>query len=209
MAATEAAPYALVMDAASLIRMRWRLRGAWLWPSFVVLTFADAAVVHDLPLTGDSASWVSGWLLGAVVSLLCIVLFANLLGRVVRRIRPDMPRVVARNYAGALITLTITLCFVAFGLIHQQAIASDNFALRDATARAEAYIGEHAPQRFQANLHRLDTFPVQAPKIYRTCVHDVTRTYYYCVVVNRTQPFGSSVHYSGTESNQSLAQGTG
>src|ERR1700729_4170180 len=101
------------MDAAPLIRMRWRLRGAWLWPSYVVLTFADAAVIHDLPLSGDRASWVSGLLLGAVLNLLAIVLLANLLGRAVRRLRPDMPKVVARNYAGALITLAVTLALVA------------------------------------------------------------------------------------------------
>jgi hypothetical protein len=187
--------------------MRWRLRGAWLWPSFVVLTFADAAVIHGLPLAGTRASWVSGWLLGAVLSLIGIVAFANLVGRVVRWLRPDMPKLVARNYAGALITLAVTLGLLAGGLVHQRVINSDNFAFQDATARAEAYIGDHAPQAFQADLRRLDTVPV-APNIYRTCASDVTRTYYYCVVVNRTQPFGRSVHYSGAESNQLLAQGT-
>jgi hypothetical protein len=186
--------------------MRWRLRGAWLWPSFVVLTFADAAVIHDLPLAGTSASWVSGWLLGAVLSLIGIVAFATLGGRVVRWLRPDMPKLVARNYAGALITLAITLGLLAGGLVHQHVINSDNFAVQDATARAEAYIGDHAPQAFQKDLRRLDTVPV-APNIYRTCASDVTRTYYYCVVVNRTQPFGRSVYYSGAESNQSLTQG--
>lgn len=202
-------PYALQMDAAPITRMRWRLRGAWLWPSFVVLTFADAAVIHDLPLSGTTASWVSGWLLGAVLSLLAIVTSAAPLGGVIRRLRPDMPKVVARNYAGALVTLAVTLALLAGGLVHQHVISSDNFALEDATARAQAYIGEHAPQPFQSDLHRLDTYQVQPPDIYRVCVSDVTGTYHYCVVVNRTQPFARSVHYSGAESNQQLSQGAG
>ena len=147
------------MDAAPLTRMRWRLRGAWLWPSFVVLTLADATVIHSLPLSGDSESWISGLLLGAVLSLIAIVLLGNLLGRMVRRMRPDMPRVVARNYAGALITLAVTLALLAGGLVHQHVVASDTFALEDATAQAEAYIGAHAPPAFQHDLRHLNTDP--------------------------------------------------
>jgi hypothetical protein len=197
------------MDAAPITRMRWRLRGAWLWPSFVVLTFADAAIIHDLPLAGDSATWVSGWLLGAVLSLIGIVALATPLGGAVRRVRPDMPRLVARNYAGAMITLAVTLALLAGGIAHQQVIASDNFAFQDATARAQAYIGDHAPPSFRQDLHRLDTVAVVPPNIYRTCVSDVTHTYNYCVVVNRKQPYGRSVHYSGAESNELLSQSTG
>ncbi len=197
------------MDAAPINRLRWRLRGAWLWPSFVVLSLADAAVIHDLPPSGDSASWVSGWVLGAVLSLLAIVIFARFLGRAIRRLRPDMPRIVAQNYAGAVITLAVTLLLLAGGLIHHPVIASDGVALQDATARAEAYIGDHAPQAFQPGLHRLDTYPVQSPIVYRSCASDPTRTRYYCVVVNRTEPFGRSVHYAGAEPNWLLAQGTG
>ena len=197
------------MDAAPLTRMRWRLRGAWLWPSFVVLTFADAAVIHDLPLSGDSASWVSGWLLGAVLSLIAIVALARPLGGAVRHgCGPTCRGWSPATTRAPSVTLGVTLALLAGGLVHQHVIASDNFAIQDATARAQAYIGDHAPQAFQRDLRRLDTVPVQAPDIYRTCASDVTSTYYYCVVVNRTQPFGRSVHYSGAESNELLSQGT-
>ena len=47
----------------SLTRLRWRLRGAWLWPSFLVLSLADATIIHAMPPAGDSATWVGGWLL--------------------------------------------------------------------------------------------------------------------------------------------------
>ncbi len=202
-------PYASPMDAAPLVRLRWRLRGAWLWPSFVVLTFADAAIVHDLPLAGDSASLVGAWLLGVVLSLLGIVLLAGPLGLVVRRLRPDMPKIVARNYAGALVTLAITLALVAGGLVHRHVVNADQSALEDAVARAEAYIGAHAPAEFQHDLTRLSTYPVQEPDIYRSCATNPTGTRDYCVVVKRQLPFGRSVHYDGAESNTLLSQGTG
>ena len=72
-----------------------------------------------------------------------------------------MPRVVARNYAGALITLAVTLALLAGGLVHQHVVASDSVALQDASARAEAYIGAHAPAAFQHDLRTLDTVPVR------------------------------------------------
>jgi len=196
------------MDAAPLIRMRWRLRGAWLWPSFVVLSLADATIVNNLPLSGDSESWVSGLLLGAVLSLIAIVLGSAPLGRVVRRVRPDMPRLVARNYAGALITLAVTLALLAGGLAHQHVVSSDGAALQDATARAESYIGTHAPAGYQRDLRRLNVYQLQGVVIYRICAADPAQARQYCVIVNEGQPFARSVHYAGAEPNWLVAEGT-
>ena len=198
------------MDAARpLVRLRWRLRGAWLWPTFVVLTLADAVIVHALPLSGDSASLVGSWLLSVVVSLLAIIALAPPLGFAVRRLRPDMPRLVARNYAGAVTTLTVSIVLLAAGLAHRDVIKADLAALQDASARAEAYIGAHAPAEFQHNLLHLDTYEVQPPEVYRSCAANPTGTRFYCVVVKRYLPFGKSVHYDGSESNSVLSQGTG
>ena len=198
------------MDAARpLVRLRWRLRGAWLWPAFVVLPLADAAIVHTLPLAGDSASLVGSWLLGVVVSLLAIVALAPPLGFAVRRLRPDMPRLVARNYAGALLTLTVTFVLLAAGLAHHNVVSADLAALQDASARAEAYIGAHAPAEFQHDLRRLETYEVQPPDVYRSCAANPTGSRFYCVVVRRDRPFGKSVRYDGSESNAVLSQGTG
>jgi hypothetical protein len=195
------------MDAAPLVRLRWRLRGAWLWPSFVVLTLADGAIVHSLPLAGDSASLVGAWLLGVVLSLLGVVLLARPVGLVVRRLRPDMPKSVARNYAGALVTLAITLALLAGGLVHRHVVNADLAAGEEAVARAEAYIGDHAPAEFQHDLTHLNTYEVP-PDIYRICATNPTRTTSYCVVVKLHQPFGRSVHPAGAEPNSLLSQGT-
>lgn len=197
------------MDAARpFVRLRWRLRGAWLWPSFVLLSVADAVIVQALPLTGDSASLVGGWLLGVVLNLLAIVLLSGPLGRLLRRARPDMPRLVARNYAGALVTALVTLALLAGGLAHRHVITADQNALQDATARAETFIGEHAPPQFQAGLTHLSTYEVQPPDIYRTCASNPSGTRFYCVVVRRGLPFNRSVRYDGSESNGLLEQGS-
>jgi hypothetical protein len=200
------------MDAAPLVRLRWRLRGAWLWPLFVVLMLADGVIHQQLPITGDDpGSFAGGALFGAVLSLIAIVVLAGPLGRVVRRVRPDMPRVVANNYAGAFTTIAITAVILSAGLIHRHVITDDLNHLNDATARAEAYIGAHAPSQFQDDLGRLSTYEVQPPEIYRTCAtaDSAADPRFYCVVVNRRRPFGKGVYYDGSESNTLLAQGSG
>lgn len=197
------------MDAAPLVRLRWRLSGAWLWPSFFVLTAADAVIVHDLPLSGDTGlSLVGAWVFAGVVSLLAIALLGGLIGRLVRRLRPDMPRVVARNYGGALITLATSLVILTGGLIHHPSVVADRAALKEAVARATAYIGDHAPAAYQENLRDIYTVQLQGPVLYRSCVPDRSGQHLYCVIVNVKRPFGQGVGHDGSESNATLMQGT-
>lgn len=197
------------MDLAPLVRLRWRLSGAWLWPSFFVLTAADAVIVHDLPLSGDTGLSLSGaWVFAAVVSLLAIALFGGIVGRLVRRWRPDMPRTVARNYGGALVTLVTSIAILAGGVLHHPSVAADHTALREAAARATGYIGVHAPVTFQENLARLYTVQIQGPLLYRSCVPDRAERHLYCVIVNVTLPLRRSVTYAGSENDATLLQGT-
>jgi hypothetical protein len=87
-------------------------------------------------------------------------------------------------------------------------VTSNLQALNDATARAEAYIGDHAPAHYQKHLNTLSTLELQPPAIYRICATDPTTDRNYCVVVNRDRPFGEGVRYDGSESNNLLSQGT-
>jgi len=197
------------MDGASVMRLRWRLHGAWMWPAFIVLTLADGLLANWLPIAGDSESPVAGALLGAFLGLAAIVFVAPPLGMLMRRLRRDMPRIVARDYAGATALIAITAAFLVIGLVHHQTVLVDRHALEDAVARAEAFIGERAPDQFRQNLASADTFELQPPLIYRTCVNNFEQTETYCVVVNRSKPFANSVTVSGSEPNRVLSQGTG
>jgi len=165
------------MDAARpLVRLRWRLRGAWLWPTFVVLTLADAVIVHALPLSGDSASLVGSWLLSVGSACWRSLRLAPPLGFAVRRLRPDMPRLVARNYAGAVTTLTVSIVLLAAGLAHRDVIKADLAALQDASAarrrtsvptRRPSSSNQPAPPRH---------LRVQPPEVYRSCAATPTGT---------------------------------
>ncbi len=196
------------MDGARIVRLRWRLHGAWMWPTFIVLSVLDGVLMHWLPVSGDSQSLFAATLVGAFAGLVGIVFFSPLLGLLLRRARPDMPRVVSRDYAGTFVVTAITALILVAGVIHHPAIGADRRALEDAVGRAEAYIGDHAPAEFTRNLSRADTLEVQPPVVYRTCVPNTAGTRNDCVVVDRSRPFASSVKAAGSEPNAVLAQGT-
>lgn len=195
------------MDRTSLVRLRWRLTGAWLWPCFLTLTVIDAAFVHLLPPQGDGESVVLAWIQSTVLMMLAMIMLSPLLGFVLRRWRGDLPRGVARNYAGTFAVVGVSGFLLAAGLVNHRAITRDRAARLDASQRAEAWIGDHAPPRFQADVEEMDTLGIQPPQVYRSCVTNPAGTESYCVVVDRSKPFGSGVSFAGHESNEMLEQG--
>src|SRR3712207_5596397 len=82
-------------------RLRWRMRGAWLWPTFLVLTLLGGAVLHLLPpYDGAPRNLLAGVLLAVFANLFCVAAVTPLVARWLRRRRPDLPRSIAQNYAG-------------------------------------------------------------------------------------------------------------
>ena len=62
-------------------RVRWRLRGAWMWPAFVVLTLADGLVLHLLPPVGTGVDLVPAILIAVFGNLVLVGAVAPWLAR--------------------------------------------------------------------------------------------------------------------------------
>jgi hypothetical protein len=195
------------MESVWLTRMRWRRRGAWMWPTFVALTIIDAWVAHALPFEGDSEGLAPALIFAGFWNLIAVVVVAYPVGALVRRVRRDLPRFVARDYAGTWLLIALAAGLLAAGLANHSTIASDGAAMRDAEARAIAYIGFRAPPVFRGDLGRASTFTIQAGTLYRTCVPSTGGRRTYCVIVDDRQPAGRSVHFAGYEPNSVFADG--
>ncbi len=195
------------MDGAWLHRARWRWRGALLWPAFVLAVVADGVIARIRPFVGDSQSFGGGVLAGLILNLLGVLLLAPVAGRLVRRVRPDMPIQVARNYAGTGVVALLTAMLLAIGAVRHAGIVSDQRVLNDVAARAAAYIGDRAPAEFRVNADHTDTFIVQDGVLYRTCVPSRYRSRYYCVIVRPRLPLAQSVVPAGSEPNSTFAEG--
>ena len=110
-------------NGAWLARMRWRRRGAWLLPAFVVATVSDAvdrspAAALRRDADDPRAALLAGWFL----NLLAVLLLGWPLGALLRRARPDLPRVVARDYAGTTAVTLVAVLLLVLGLLHRPSV---------------------------------------------------------------------------------------
>jgi hypothetical protein len=191
-----------------LTRIRWRRRGAWLWPLFITLTIVDAVIGHALPPQGDTQSLVAAGLLACVLNLLAVLFCTRPLSALLRRLRPDLPQVVARDYAGRALVVGVTAALAVLGLLHRPTIGEHHRDMQDAIARAEAWIGDRAPAEFRRNVQFVNTYTIQ-DGMYRICVPGRESQSNYCVIVKDNMPFERSVSPAGHEPNSVFAAGTG
>jgi 4-amino-4-deoxy-L-arabinose transferase-like glycosyltransferase len=167
-------------------RLRWRLRGAWQWPAFVVLTVVDGVLLSELPpYEGGPPGIFPGVLLAAFANLLAIAVVAPFVGRLVRRRRPDLPRMIASDYAGAWLLAGITVALAAGGWAHRGAAAAED-AREQAVARAmHDYVVTRAPEYMPA-LDHIDAIRLE-PDRYRACVPGRDERHALCLYVSTDQ----------------------
>jgi hypothetical protein len=169
-----------------LTRMRWRMRGAWLWPAFIVLTLAEGVLLDVLPMTGDGPGGVlPGVLLAGFANLILIAAAAPLLGIFVRRRRSDLPRVVAQNYAGTALLLGLFAAILAGGLIHRPAVLEAEDDLRAQSVAVHDYVVAQAPE-YRAGIALADPVRIE-DDLYRTCVPGRDPKRWLCLFVNTGQ----------------------
>jgi hypothetical protein len=197
------------MEGAWFARVRWRRRGAWLWPTFAALTLADGVIAHELPPSGDKMTYVAGVLLGCGFNLIGVILLRWPLGSVIRRVRPDLPWEVAKDYAGTAVVTLVSVVLLALGLAHRSSVMANENALHDAVARAQAWIGDRAPSEFRAHVALISTLTIEAGRVYRSCVPSIDGRRAFCVIVRPRLPLASSVRFDGYEPNSLFAQGMG
>ena len=195
------------MEVAWIARARWRWRGAWLWPTFAAAALLDGLIALVRPFVGERQSMAGGVLAGLILNLLAVLFLSRALGALLRRRRGDLPVGVARNYGGTIAVALVSAGLLAIGLARHGAIVAHQRTLRDAIARAEAYIGDHAPATFRSNARHTDTFTIEAGTMYRTCVPSQDGRRSYCVIVKPRLPLDRSVVFAGYEPNWLFAQG--
>jgi len=189
-------------------RLRWRLRGAWLAPLLVVLTVADAVLLARLPPAGAGADLVGGLLLAAFLNLVAVAALAPLLAVALRRWRPDLPRVIARDRAGAALVVLVTAGLAAGGLAHRDTLARNRAAMAEALARGQAWIGARAPAEFRRHVALADVVAIVEGRVFRVCVPrptDAARAW--CAVVPTDVPYPRGIRYAGAEPNARFAAG--
>ncbi len=173
------------MDGASLRRLRWRLRGAWMWPAFLVLTPLAALIVHLNPIQGEGTGLVPAFLLAGFLNLLAMAVLAPAVAILVRRRRPDLPKLVARDYAGAGLIVLVTAGLAVAGLAHAPAVDAQHNAAGAQAAAVQRYVLASAPA-YHAGLGQTDTVRIDRD-LWRTCIPGPAGRRRLCLYVDTAQ----------------------
>ena len=167
-------------------RLRWRLRGAWQWPAFMALTLVDAVLLVLLPpYAGGPEHLFPAVVLAGFVNLLAVVVLAPPLGRLIRRRRPDLPRLIAANYAGAASLAAISVVTVLAGLAHRSAVEAEHGREQAVAAAMHEYVIEQAPQ-YRDSLGAVDTVRIDRD-YYRACIPGDDARHWFCLFVSTDQ----------------------
>jgi hypothetical protein len=167
-------------------RLRWYFRGATQVPAFVVLTAVNGVLLARLPFYGEGPGGiVPGILLAGFLNLFVVAVVAPLGARVLRRVRPDLPRIVARDYAGTMLLAAITALLVAGGLLHRPALADEQDDERAVVASVHDYVLSRAPE-YRDGLAEIDAIRI-VPDEYRACVPGADPRRWLCLIVSTDQ----------------------
>jgi hypothetical protein len=167
-------------------RLRWRMRGAWQWPAFAVLTVVDAVLLTQLPFYGEGpGSLVAGLLVAMFFNLLAVAVVGPLLGVRLRRRRPDLPRLIAADYASTAVLVVICAALLAGGLAHRPAVAAERADLAAVVAGTHEYVLRSAPE-YRQGLAAMDAMRVE-DDLYRACVPGDDPRRWLCLFVSTDQ----------------------
>ncbi|HEX8085713.1 MAG TPA: hypothetical protein VF529_15580 [Solirubrobacteraceae bacterium] len=185
-------------------RVRWRFRGALLWPAFWLLTLGDALLLGQLPIAGDGGTdFVPALLLAGFFNLIAVAVVAPFAGMALRRRRRDLPRVVAFDHAGTVLLLCVTAALLAGGLIHRDAIRENDHDLLVQRAAALRFMQRAAPPEYRRSLPVTTTIKME-DELFRTCTPGDDPDRWFCVyVATDTSPPGVTEDVN-RESNESL-----
>jgi hypothetical protein len=175
-----------------LRRLRWRLRGAWQWPAYVLLTVVDGLILHALPPTGTGIGVIPGILLGAAGNLFLVAVVApwfarRLLERQARArdagLGPGPPYEVVLSRASTALLLAGAVGLVAAGLAARPLVVSETEATTENAAAVRAHVLGRAPAEIRRNVDSANTVRISRD-FFRTCIAYDDRSRAYCVFVD-------------------------
>jgi hypothetical protein len=168
-------------------RLRWRLRGAWQWPTFVAATVADAVLLARLPFAGGRSNLLGSFLAAGFLNLIAVAVLGRAGGSALRRRQPAQPSGVAADRAATAGMVALTALLLAGGVAHRGAVTAEDRAQDLAIGAARRYAVERAPAQYVRNLHRSDTWQ-PGPDVFRTCFPGADPRRDWCVIVRTDEP---------------------
>jgi hypothetical protein len=172
-------------------RIRWRLRGAWMWPSFVVLTLLDGVLLHRLPPVRTGVDLIPGILLATFANLVLIGAIGPWLARRIWARRstadPDSPAKaqleVLADRIGTGLLLAGVLGVVSAGLAARPTVVAETDATERAALAILRHIEHSGNEELIRNKETANTARL-AEGYFRTCIARDDRRRYFCYFID-------------------------
>jgi hypothetical protein len=172
-------------------RIRWRLRGAWMWPAFVAITLLDGLILHLLPPVSTGVDPIPAILLATFGNLVVIGAIAPWLAKRTWKRRPAAepgapPRAqfeVLSDRIGTGLLVATVLGVLAAGLAARPTVVSET---EDTQRNAEVFralVLGHGDDELIRNLETANTVRL-GEDFFRTCVARDDRERYFCVFID-------------------------
>ena len=175
-------------------RIRWRLRGAWMWPTFVAVTLVDGLILHLLPPVGTGVDLIPAILLATFGNLILVGAVAPWLARRTWSRNPEVepqapPRAsleVLADRIGTGLLLATIVGVVAAGLAARPTVVSET---QDTERNAKAFrelILQRGDDELIHNLETANTIRL-GEDFFRTCVARKDRRHYFCAYIDTSK----------------------
>lgn len=171
-------------------RLRWRLRGAWQWPAFAVLTVGDGLIMHLLPFTPGGVDLAWGVIVASFTNLFLIGAVAPWLARRLARreqarasVAGGVPIEVLQDRAATALLAAGAVGLVAAGLAARPTIVSETEATERNARLVREYVLAHGNPEVTRNLDTANTIRL-SENYFRTCIAADDRTRAFCYLVD-------------------------
>ena len=172
-------------------RMRWRLRGAWMWPSFVAITLLDGFLLHQLPPVRTGVDLIPGILLATFANLILIGAVGPWLARRLWKRRPaaDPPAPAKAQFEvlsdriGTGLLVASVLGVLAAGLAARPVVVSET---EDTERAAFALLHRIERSGNEELIRNRDTAQTArlSDDFFRTCIRRDDERRYFCFLID-------------------------
>jgi hypothetical protein len=173
-------------------RLRWRLRGATMWPAFIGLTLLDGLLLHLLPPIRTGVDLIPGILIATFANLILIGAVAPFLASRIGARRPGPPasrqaaREVLVDRIGTGLLAAGVLGILAAGLAARPVVVSETEDTEENARAVRGYVLRSHDEELVRNLETANTIRL-ADGYFRTCIARDDRRRHFCLFVNTNE----------------------
>lgn len=208
-----------------LSRLRWRLRGAWQWPAFALLTLLDGLVLDRLPPQApDRLNFIEGVLIATFANLVLVGALAPFLAKRLTRRREaalaaagaappsgessQAEREVFQDRTATFLLAAGLMAALVSGIANRPAIVSETEATEEVGRELRDYVARSGSEELHRNLETANTIRL-SEGYFRVCVARDDRRRHVCLFVDTDKDPPRVRRDPSAESNSAYAPSYG